>query len=579
MTFCMSLHDLPAELVELIAYKQTLSYSDVLNLQSCSEALYSTLHGTDKIWRSKFLLRWPYCIVAEEHRRVKNWRALYVLRESWEEKIKGVVEDIMHILIHKEETPKCIVEAAFQQLPLYGSDYTTECIIDSLFHFSSPRQKPLMSYQYYALRLLQRLHSEWLRRRWETLTAIRKAKGSIHLEDGLRFVAQFLEADQDYRSDIVGTFLTRLVRKIISRVGTTDRSLADRLNSLVGGFTSESWTPRESSFIVEELTSYVKEKYLSNTAMSGTLESCLLSETGLLSSAVACFALACAAERLGVPFTFHAGCSYVHNEIITPSLSFFGFDSAKGKKAQGFIDSELTIRYRILESDVRGSLDLMEVMSLYVSLAVGHHTSLTIIETKFYLDPHQRSLALRLMHVYLENLINIEEAKAIMMEVVRKGAGYTLLLHRFSEITKEDELKPPADLQIKQRTPELNARVCYSIGLIMTHRLYGYHCVIYGWTEKCEASQSWITMMGVDQLAYGPHQPFYNVLVSDGTSRYAAQENLKVRDSPEAITHPSIGKYFVSYEKTHYLMNSAAARLYPDDLQLTVEATRNRYKN
>ena len=29
--------------------------------------------------------------------------------------------------------------------------------------------------------------------------------------------------------------------------------------------------------------------------------------------------------------------------------------------------------------------------------------------------------------------------------------------------------------------------------------------------------------MGVNQLPNGPDQPFYNVLVNDGTNRYAAQ--------------------------------------------------------
>ena len=52
---------------------------------------------------------------------------------------------------------------------------------------------------------------------------------------------------------------------------------------------------------------------------------------------------------------------------------------------------------------------------------------------------------------------------------------------------------------------------------------YDYHCVIYGWDHECEMSESWIVQMGVDLLPLGPHQPFYNVLVEDGSNRYAAQ--------------------------------------------------------
>lgn len=36
-------------------------------------------------------------------------------------------------------------------------------------------------------------------------------------------------------------------------------------------------------------------------------------------------------------------------------------------------------------------------------------------------------------------------------------------------------------------------------------------------------NQEWITTMRVNLLPNGPSQPFYNVLVQDGTCRYAAQ--------------------------------------------------------
>ena len=52
---------------------------------------------------------------------------------------------------------------------------------------------------------------------------------------------------------------------------------------------------------------------------------------------------------------------------------------------------------------------------------------------------------------------------------------------------------------------------------------YGYMCVIYGWDHECMASEEWIDRMGVNNLPQKQHQPFYNVLVEDGSNRYAAQ--------------------------------------------------------
>lgn len=69
------------------------------------------------------------------------------------------------------------------------------------------------------------------------------------------------------------------------------------------------------------------------------------------------------------------------------------------------------------------------------------------------------------------------------------------------------------------RSPEIE----FAIGMIMRHRTFGYLCVITGWDRQCEALSEWIDEMGVDQLSLGANQPFYNLLVDDGSSRYAAQ--------------------------------------------------------
>ena len=65
--------------------------------------------------------------------------------------------------------------------------------------------------------------------------------------------------------------------------------------------------------------------------------------------------------------------------------------------------------------------------------------------------------------------------------------------------------------------------ICYS------HSYDSYHGVIYGWDHQCEKCQGWIMCMGVNELPLGPYQPFYNVLVDDGSDRYEAQGK-KIRD-------------------------------------------------
>ena len=68
--------------------------------------------------------------------------------------------------------------------------------------------------------------------------------------------------------------------------------------------------------------------------------------------------------------------------------------------------------------------------------------------------------------------------------------------------------------------------VKFAVGLVMKHAVYDYNCVIIDWDPKCIASDEWIERMRVHELLRGPNQPFYHVLVDDGTNRYAAEGSI-----------------------------------------------------
>lgn len=69
---------------------------------------------------------------------------------------------------------------------------------------------------------------------------------------------------------------------------------------------------------------------------------------------------------------------------------------------------------------------------------------------------------------------------------------------------------------------------------------YHYQCVIYGWDGKCAANRDWIYQMGVHNLSHEDRQPFYNVLVEDGSNRYAAQGAYAAPFEPPSSTTPCI---------------------------------------
>ena len=68
----------------------------------------------------------------------------------------------------------------------------------------------------------------------------------------------------------------------------------------------------------------------------------------------------------------------------------------------------------------------------------------------------------------------------------------------------------------------------YSVGDVVTHKLFGT-AVIVGWDARCEAADRWIAANGIARvLKNGVDQPFYHLLLDDGTARYCSQENVKV---------------------------------------------------
>eukprot|EP00088_Acartia_fossae_P001616 TRINITY_DN10642_c0_g1_i1.p1 TRINITY_DN10642_c0_g1~~TRINITY_DN10642_c0_g1_i1.p1 ORF type:complete len:598 (-),score=77.38 TRINITY_DN10642_c0_g1_i1:98-1891(-) len=175
-------------------------------------------------------------------------------------------------------------------------------------------------------------------------------------------------------------------------------------------------------------------------------------------------------------------------------------------------------------------------------------------------------LALMLVRVYLQLSINHEEVE-MLCEKYRDDEGQVDFYLSHCQAQKQalegnDEIVPKKRQNEEFPYGELRFRV----GQIAKHKLYNYTCVVYGWDKKCTASQSWIYQMRVNKLPKKDTQPFYNVLVTDGSERYAADENLEPCQ-PEIVTHPQIGKYFKAFDSSRgYLPNDELLKEYPDDV-------------
>ena len=93
--------------------------------------------------------------------------------------------------------------------------------------------------------------------------------------------------------------------------------------------------------------------------------------------------------------------------------------------------------------------------------------------------------------------------------------------------------------------------IFYDLGLVVTHRDYGYRGVIVAVDPVCMAGDTWYK---TNKTQPNRDQPWYHVLVheSGGLSTYVAQSNLEEDVSGQAIDHPRIACYFTRFEDGRY---------------------------
>ncbi|KIW14969.1 hypothetical protein PV08_07756 [Exophiala spinifera] len=195
--------------------------------------------------------------------------------------------------------------------------------------------------------------------------------------------------------------------------------------------------------------------------------------------------------------------------------------------------------------------------------------ALTVLPPRAAHDHDQFGQHLRILtrHFFEYFDLDVHLFEAFVLPLTRAfedARAYRNLIFQIKEA--DHELPPP-----KYRSDPRNEGVKYRVGQVFRHRIRGYHAVIYGWDAYCKMQEQWITHNQVDRLSNGRHQPFYNVLVDDKSTRYVAEENV-VLLSPDQITDEvlnsfsiEIGKWFKRYDAPTGTFVSNVRHRYPDD--------------
>ncbi|XP_014666310.1 PREDICTED: F-box only protein 21-like [Priapulus caudatus] len=195
------------------------------------------------------------------------------------------------------------------------------------------------------------------------------------------------------------------------------------------------------------------------------------------------------------------------------------------------------------------------------------------LELSRILSPDDIDLRLLLARLYSHLDINHQEVIDEVNEIMRLQVNVNMIGNMISAAAHralaEEDRDVPEPISPKLRSE--NPTVEFAVGMVMQHKRYEYKCVIYGWDSTCKAGEQWIYQMSVHLLKDKDRQPFYNVLVEDGSSRYAAQENLgqAPREELGMITHAEVGRHFSEFTGVCYAPNAEKMEEYPEDFELT----------
>uniref|UniRef100_A0A7N8WQC5 F-box protein 21 n=1 Tax=Mastacembelus armatus TaxID=205130 RepID=A0A7N8WQC5_9TELE len=557
------LTDLPTELLEHILCFPVLKHVDICNVSCCCKRLHDVCHGRGKVWGHQYKLR---CF---------DYFMCYFF---------GVLAS--GGFLPPAETSLFYV-LPFAEIESLGMPEHF-CEDELLFILNSDKRKSL-TLKYYAKKILYFLRQQNILRSLKTFLE-QPAEQQSALE-GAVLVDQYCNPLADVTLDSISAQLDEITEKVKKMLRIKNSShpslhIAQGEHLVVEDFELQRQVVCALNSVLYEQLQYKGNEFDYYNPLNSYIHQVLLRHTGIpISLSVLYMTLA---RKLGVqlePVNFpnHFLLRWCQKPRGSDDIYDFVYIDAFGKGKQLTAkECEYLIGHQVT-ADYYSAISTTEVLLRMVGNLLnigkrgeGNEKSYQLLRDSLdlYLTINPDNVQYLLLQARLYFHLGIWPEKVLdilqhiqALDPSQHGAVGYLVQHTLEHIQHK---KHPVTPEVKRRSTPEHLEVQYSVGLIMKHKRSGYNCVIYGWDPKCTMSQEWITTMRVHQLSNGANQPFYNVLVQDGTCRYAAQENLEPHSAPLEIGHPEVGRYFSEFAASHYVANEELQTRYPEDMDDTL---------
>lgn len=602
----VSLLNLVPELLEAIVLSPVLSIPDVFRLSGVCRLLHETV---SRQWEKLARNRWSNWDDALVGRSDVDWRLLVSQRYLCERHLRTLLDSLMKRGICAPLLDDYDLRG-FTEMVETGvcSAHLLDCVLKDFL--SLPPKRANLTHQFYSLYGREYLHRKYLEGKWNTLLELPEAQQ--HLEAGAILLAQWMNpwdcpSSESIMRELDG-IATLVAEKIIAKratsletaspapsspsvelmdqvcgLGLDPCTVLDELNGVLYG--QLGFGPPSHEEYYNEQNSYIDKVLKQKKGLPITMS----------------IVYHCVARRLGITL----------QPVNFPSHFLLKLEPSQGRGMAIIQDAIFIDAYN--HGTRRTRVQCLELLPVVLPNASSYFTVAAFIQVFLRMAGNLCSNStlvsgMELHRTYDEQkqhwgCVRLPQVLSLQLFLCRKAVGqpfvldYTttccslclnlgyspnLIVQLLNDIIKSgvprfmEELRDSAKEAVKKkeelcsspsepknRVPGLK----YRVGMIVMHTRYNYRCVIYGWDESCEMSESWMIRMRVDQLQMGRRQPFYHVLVEDGTTRYAAQENLEpctMADLP-VICHWELGKYFVSFTGRGYVPNEALRSIYHED--------------
>ncbi|XP_030074049.1 F-box only protein 21 [Microcaecilia unicolor] len=584
----LGLTELPSEVLELILCSAGLLFADIGSASCCCRRLREVCQGRGKVWRRLFRNRWPSLMKYYSQTESLDWREEYKSRHNAGLEAQRIVASFSKRFF-AEHVP-CDGFSDIETLRCSGRFFE-----DELMSILNMDGRKGLTLKYYAKKILYFIRQQNILKSLKRF--LEQPVDQQSFLEGAVLIDQYCNPLSDISLESVlsqiGDILDK-VKKVLQMKNCRHPSL-----SLKAGehLLLEDVELQQQVLDALNCVLYVQLKYRGNKAdyynpLNSYIHQVLIRRTGIpISLSVLYLTIA---RQLGVhlqPVNFPSHFLLRWSQVANggSDISDYVYIDAFGNGKQLTVrECEYLIGHHVTE-EFYGSVSITEVLQRMVGnlLSLGKRESsdpsyqLLRDSLDLYLAMYPDNVQHLMLQARLYFHLGIWPEKVLdilqhiqALDPSQHGAVGYLVQHTLEHIERKKQDTGP---EVKAHSDEKHRGIHFSIGLIMKHKRYGYSCVIYGWDPTCMMGLEWIRNMGVHSLPHGPSQPFYNVLVEDGSCRYAAQENLEYNSEPQEISHPEIGHYFSEFTGTHYLANEELQVRYPCDSESTYDVVQKIY--